>query len=449
MIPLPSLSGQTIGVLGLGASGLATAAALTSAGAVVQCWDDDEACRRAAVDSGYDVAEPVIPGIAMLVSSPGIPIAYPAPHPLIGAALEKRIPIVGDVELFAQARPILPAHTVVGVTGTNGKSTTTALIAHCLVTAGRAVQIGGNFGPPVLSMAPSEGVYVLELSSFQLEQTQSLACDVAVFLNLTPDHSDRYASMADYGAAKQRLFDMQRPDQRAMIAIDDAEGRRLAGQVSAQVDTVSSNDQDSANWKVVSGNLVHNGALIAAQADWPALKGPHNAQNAAVAAAACHALGLSRAEIAAGLASFESLEHRSQCVAEAGHITFINDSKATNPDAAARSLQAYTNIYWIAGGSNKGSDFTPLRGALGAVTSAFFYGETGPSLAAALGYEAANVFGTLESAFTAALSAAQRAKEPATVLLSPACASFDQFSSFAHRGEVFTQLARCAQKKAA
>ncbi|MEO0412367.1 MAG: UDP-N-acetylmuramoyl-L-alanine--D-glutamate ligase [Pseudomonadota bacterium] len=449
MIPLSHLSGQTVGVLGLGASGLATARALTASGVTVLCWDDAQKGRDAATEEGFTVAELPIPGIGLLVSSPGIPIAYPRPHPVIAKALAASIAVIGDVELFAQTRPALPSHQVIAITGTNGKSTTTALIGHCLESAGIAAQIGGNFGPPVLSLEPNGGVYVLEMSSFQLEQTQSLASDIAIFLNLTPDHGDRYGSFADYGAAKQRLFDMQGDNNTAVIALDDDEGRRLASQAEAAVVPISGVGAQGAEWAVIDGELAYHGRAISSQRDWPALKGPHNAQNAAAAAAACYVIGLSPDEIARGLETFGGLQHRSQRVVQVGDLTFVNDSKATNPDATLRSLQAFDNIFWLAGGSDKGSDFSLLNTALEHVKAAYFFGQTGPVLAEVVSLETSRVFDTLEDAFDAAVADATSTSEPATVLLSPACASFDQFRNFAHRGDVFTQLSIGAERKAA
>lgn len=449
MIPLTHMAGKTVGVLGLGASGLATAKALTASGAHVHVWDDKAAAREHAASEGLTVADLTDDALDALVPSPGIPMTHPAPHPMIAAARKRGAQILGDVELFAQARSALPAHKVVSITGTNGKSTTTALVAHMLNAAGRKAVIGGNFGPPILSLDACERVYVLELSSFQLEQTYSLASDIAVFLNLTPDHGDRYASMATYGEAKQSLFDMQGANAAAVIAIDDAEGLRLAGHAANSVVPVSGAGADGAQWRVAQGALLHDGTQVSAQADWPALKGPHNAQNAAAAAATCSALGLSHAEISSGLASYEALAHRSQPVGHIGQVQFINDSKATNPDATAKSLQAYDSIHWLAGGSDKGSDFAMLGEYAGGVEAAYFFGQTRSALASALPDLGAHSFETLQQAFASAAAAAQSSGKPCTVLLSPACASFDQFKSFADRGNVFTALVSALKQEAA
>lgn len=438
MIPLTHMKGLKVGVLGLGASGLATARALAGAGAAVYVWDDGEAARESAAKAGFQINSLMDEMLDLLVSSPGIPMAYPAPHPVIAHAQSQGTAVCGDVELFAQARGQLPPHHVVSITGTNGKSTTTALIAHILKTAGQTAMIGGNFGPPILSLDPSACIYVLELSSFQLEQTSSLVSDVSVFLNLTPDHEDRYADMASYGAAKRRLFEMQGASGCSIIAIDDQEGRALSAAVKNRCVTVSA--ERPADWSVQHGRLYCGAAVVAAQADWPDLQGPHNAQNAAAAAGACAALGLSNADIAAGLASFQALNHRSQPVGRRGHVRFINDSKATNPDAVAKSLQAYPAIHWLAGGSDKGSDFDMLAAYLSDVEAAYFFGQTKDKLAADLPTLGAETFATLEEAFAAATGRACASNEAATILLSPACASFDQFKNFAHRGEVFTAL---------
>lgn len=438
MIPLDHMKGLKVGVLGLGASGLATAQALAAAGAAVSAWDDGEVARERAAKQGIHIHSLLDEALDLLVSSPGIPMAHPAPHPVIAHAQSQGVSVCGDVELFAQARRQLPPHHVVSITGTNGKSTTTALIAHILNAAGKRAVIGGNFGPPMLSLEPSECIYVLELSSFQLEQTHSLASDVAVFLNLTPDHQDRYIDMASYGAAKRRLFDMQGTTGCSVIAADDAQGRALSAAVKNACTTVSAASQ--ADWCVQNGTLLRGGAAVAAQSDWPDLQGPHNAQNAAAAAGACAAFGLSNADIAAGLASFKALNHRSQPVGQRGQVRFINDSKATNPDAVAKSLQAYPAIHWLAGGNDKGSDFGMLAAYLSGVEAAYFFGQTKDKLAADLPSLEAETFATLEEAFAAATGRASASNDAATVLLSPACASFDQFKNFAHRGEVFTAL---------
>lgn len=447
MIPLEHMKGKAAQVLGLGASGMAAARALLEAGAVVTVWDDSEAARTRAKDAGLTLSDRLDAGLKVLVSSPGIPMVYPAPHPMIAHAAAIGAQVCGDVELFAQARKNLPVHKVVSITGTNGKSTTTALITHILNAAGRAAVIGGNFGPPMLSLAPAECIYVLELSSFQLEQTHSLVSDITVFLNLTPDHGDRYASMERYGAAKRRMFEMQNGHGTSVIAVDDQEGEYLAGNVQNTCVPVSA--ERAAVWCVSGGHLCHAGDLVSAQKDWPDLQGPHNAQNAAAAAGVCDALGLTSEQIASGLSTYRALAHRSQPVGRAGKVQFINDSKATNPDATAKSLQAYPAIHWLAGGSDKGSDFSMLAAHTHGVAGAYFFGQTKARLQRDLPALNAQTFDTMEAAFAAAAAKATQLEGASTVLLSPACASFDQFSSFAHRGDVFTALVTAHLQEAA
>jgi len=438
MIPLHHMAGKNVGVLGLGATGRATAAALQASGAHVTAWDDNAAARENA--EGLRLADLSGQALDILVSSPGIPMSYPKPHPAIASAQARGAVVCGDVELFSQARASLPDHKVVSITGTNGKSTTTAVIAHILNQAGIAAVIGGNFGPPMLSLEPRECIYVLELSSFQLEQTFTLASDVAVFLNLSPDHRDRYASMQSYAAAKQRLFEMQGSDGLAIIAIDDEEGQRLSQQVAGRVIPVSGKAPAGAIWAVKEGVLVHQEKPVSQQKDWPALQGPHNAQNAAAAAAACASVGAADTDIASGLESYVALPHRSQPVGQVGKVRFINDSKATNPDATAKSLKAFDAIYWLAGGSDKDSDFSALSSCSDNVRAAYFFGQTGSRLKNEVTGIASTLFITMEDAFAAALSDAKDSKGAATILLSPACASFDQFRNFAHRGDVFAAL---------
>lgn len=449
MIPLKHMAAKTVGVLGLGATGIAAAKALAASGAQVTVWDDNADARSRAASQGLVVGQLADRALDVLVTSPGIALSHPVQHAAIAHAYKIGATVVGDVELFAQARSALPAHKVVSITGTNGKSTTTALIAHILNSAGKDAVIGGNFGPPVLSLDAKECVYVLELSSFQLEQTGSLVSDVAVFLNLTPDHSDRYARLEDYAAAKQRLFDMQGGAGTAVIAIDDAEGLRLAAAARNTVVKASASGEAGAQWFVRDGALYHGETRVAGQAEWPDLQGPHNAQNVAVAAATCHVLGVTPAQIVLSLQDFKALAHRSQPVGQRGAIQFVNDSKATNPDAAAKALQAFPAIHWLAGGSDKGSDYAHLAPYLGAVKAGYFFGQTKTALKAALPGLNAALFETLDDAFSAAVTQARTEQSACTVLLSPASASFDQFKSFVHRGEAFTQLVQALDEGAA
>jgi UDP-N-acetylmuramoylalanine--D-glutamate ligase len=411
--------GKRFAVLGLARSGIATVRALVASGVSVTAWDA-KAEARAAV-SGVEVADPEVidlGGFDGLVVSPGVPINR---HPVAARARAAAVPIIGDIELFAQARADLPAHKVVGITGTNGKSTTTALIHHILETAGIPARLGGNIGKPILGEEPlpAGGVYVLELSSYQIDLTFSLDCEVAILLNITPDHLDRYEGFAGYVASKARLFAMQSADHAAIIGIGDDSSAGIARGLSARGEHLT---------KIAPGVCMD-------QSRWPSLQGPHNAQNALAAIAACRALGVSEAMIDRGLESFKGLPHRMELVASLGGVRFVNDSKATNPDSTAPALAAFERIHWILGGQAKSDDLNACAPHFGHVVRAYTIGEAGPRFAALL----ADTFpveqsGTLAAAVT---SAAGHAIAGETVLLSPACASFDQFRDFEDRGDVF------------
>lgn len=364
------------------------------------------------------IADPLVTsiyGFEAVVVSPGVPLNT---HPIADRARQAGVPVIGDVELFAQARKDLPPHKVVGITGTNGKSTTTALIHHILKTAGVPVAMGGNIGLPILAQdpLPEGGVYVLELSSYQIDLTQSLDCDVAVLLNVTPDHLDRYDGIEDYAAAKARLFAMQSEAHVAVIAAEDDYTRAIAGQISGRKILVSSAD-------------------VKDQSRWPSLQGPHNAQNAAAAVAVARSLGITDDKIAQGLATYPGLPHRMERVAEKGGVLFVNDSKATNPDSTAPALGAYPRIHWILGGLPKGEDLDACTPYLRHVSAAYTIGEAGPMFARLLeGKVPVRESGTLDQAVR---DAAAAAKPGEVVLLSPACASFDQFRDYEARGEAF------------
>ena len=326
--------------------------------------------------------------------------------------------LIGDIELFAQARAELPPHKVVGITGTNGKSTTTALVTHLLKSAGLPTLMGGNIGLPILSQEPlaEGGVYVLELSSYQIDLTHSLDCDVSVLLNVTPDHLDRYDGIEDYAASKARLFAMQTADRVAIVAAEDDYTRAIAGQLSGRKILVASSQ-------------------IKDQSNWPSLQGPHNAQNAAAAVAVARELGMSDAAIAKGLASYPGLPHRMERIAEKNGILFVNDSKATNPDSTAPALGAYPAVHWILGGLAKTKDLNACKPYLDHVRAAYTIGEAGPMFARLLeGEIAVEQCGELDRAVGAA---ARAAKPGEVVLLSPACASFDQFRDYEARGTAF------------
>ncbi|MCM8557569.1 Mur ligase family protein [Sphingomicrobium sediminis] len=398
MIACTAWRGKRYAVYGLARSGIASVDALIKAGCEVACWDDNEEARAKAnpFATRVDFVTEGLNGYDSLVVSPGVPINR---HPIADKAREAGCEIIGDVELFARARSALPPHAVVGITGTNGKSTTTALIDHILREAGVPSIAAGNIGEPILSIDPlaEGGVYVLELSSYQIDITQSLDCEVAVLLNVTPDHLDRYDGSFDkYRASKERLFAMQGDDG---VAIREPDGSAL--------DT----------------------------SKWPALAGPHNAQNATAAILACSALGLERHEIEAGLASYAGLPHRMEIVAEKDGVLFVNDSKATNPDAAAPALAAYERIRWILGGEAKTDDLGAMEQHLKNIAKAYLVGESADLFEGLLAGKVETVkAGSVDKAVE---MAAADAVAGDTVLLSPACASFDQFKDFTVRGDAF------------
>lgn len=420
MIVARAFANKRYAVLGLARSGLATVRALVASGAHVTAWDAKEEA-RAQAPFEVRLADPMaidLAGFDGVVVSPGVPINR---HPIADHARKARVPIIGDIELFALARAELPPHRVVGITGTNGKSTTTALIHHILETAGVPTRLGGNIGLPILSQEalPQGGVYVLELSSYQIDLTRSLACDVAVLTNITPDHLDRYDGFADYAAAKERLFTLQHADQTAVIATDDDPSRMIASRVAHRLIRVSAYD-------------------IADQALWPSLQGPHNAQNVACAKAVARALGVDDATIEVGLRSYPGLAHRMERVRDRAGVLFVNDSKATNPTSTAPALAAYPVVHWILGGQAKADDLDACAPHFGHVKAAYTIGEAAPMFAALLKPHMAV---TQVDTLAAAVEAAARAALPGeTVLLSPACASFDQFRDFEARGDAFRAL---------
>ena len=438
MIATEAWRGRRYAVLGLARSGVATVRALQAAGADVVAWDADPARRDAlcvaaeedlhivralAMRTGrpirLDLADPLsidLAGFDGVVVSPGVPINR---HPITDHARAAGVPMIGDIELFAQARASLPPHRVVGITGTNGKSTTTALVHHMCQVAGVSSLMGGNIGQPILAQdpLPDGGVYVLELSSYQIDLTFSLDCDVAVLLNITPDHLDRYDGFEAYAASKARLFDMQSPGRAAVIAIDDAPSAAIA-RGRKGVDRIS------------AGGCMD-------QSRWPALQGPHNAQNALAAIAVARHLGLDGATIDRALASFAGLPHRMERVAVREGVTFVNDSKATNPASTAPALAAFHDIHWILGGQAKTSDLESCKPYFDHVRNAYTIGEAGPMFARLLApHLPVEECGTLDQAVR---RAAGQARSGEVVMLSPACASFDQFRDFEARGEAFRQ----------
>ena len=463
MITSPAWSGKRYLVLGLARSGLATVDALVASGAHVVAWDSSEERRsqilsrreRGTSEAGGEglsvsdsgglrqlplhhpagglplppgedlvVADPLeidLSGFDGIVVSPGVPINT---HPIAAKARDAGVPLIGDIELFAQARATLPPHKVVGITGTNGKSTTTALIDHICRTAGFPSLAGGNIGLPILSHdpLPEGGVYVLELSSYQIDLTHGLDCDVTVLLNISPDHLDRYDNdMAKYAASKERLFTMQHAGHAAIIGIGDDWSAAIAKGLarSGRAEDVT---------KIAPGFCMD-------QSRWPALQGPHNAQNALAAIAACEALGIDAAAIDRGLETYAALPHRMEIIAVKNGVRYVNDSKATNADSTAPALQAFDRIHWILGGRAKTNELDACRQGFPHVVRAYTIGEASEMFADLLETDMpVERSGTLEIAVK---SAAANAKPGDTVLLSPACASFDQFSDYEARGRAF------------
>ncbi|WP_294215007.1 UDP-N-acetylmuramoyl-L-alanine--D-glutamate ligase, partial [uncultured Sphingomonas sp.] len=418
--------GQRYAVLGLARSGMATVRALAAAGAYVVAWDSDPAAReRAAAIDGVIVHDPAaldLTGAAGLIVSPGVPLNT---HPLVAQARAAGVPVIGDIELFAQARAELPPHKVVGITGTNGKSTTTALVHHILKTAGVPTLMGGNIGLPILEQdpLPEGGVYVLELSSYQIDLTQTLDCDVAVLLNITPDHLDRYDGFEGYVASKMRLFAMQSHEHDGVLAADDPYLHDLL------LDTTGG----PTLWTLRVRGMPLDWPE---QKEWPALQGPHNLENVFAARSVMLVLGVHNDIVDAALRTYSSLPHRMERIAEHNGVAFIDDSKATNPESTAPALGAFERIHWIVGGKRKGDDLDACAPFLSHVVAAYTIGDATELFANILTPKIPHVerSGDLVTAVRAAAAAAQPGE---VVLLSPACASFDQFRDYEARGAAF------------
>jgi UDP-N-acetylmuramoylalanine--D-glutamate ligase len=442
--------------MGLGIAGLMTARALSSSGADVLAWDDNEISRAKAREDGIaltDLADIAWDGIAELVLSPGIPDRFPAPHPVAAEARAAGVEIVCDVELLVRSQPDA---TFVGITGTNGKSTTTALVGHVLGQAGREIEVGGNLGPPVLGMRPlgADGIYVLELSSYQLERLYTSRFAAAALLNISADHLDRHGGMDGYVAAKRRIFDRQQPSDAAILGIDDPRTAAIADALdrdgSGRVIRITAGTPPAGGVGADGTTLVDalEGAPepVVDLAGIATLPGAHNRQNAAAAYAICRHLGVERARIAEAIVSFPGLAHRQEPVRRLGDVLFVNDSKATNEDAAARALASYDRIYWIAGGRAKEGGYEALRPYLPRIAHALLIGEAAGSVAAFLDGAAPTVPYTVSETLDRAVADAWRLARvdghpgEKVVLLAPACASFDQFPNFAARGNAFTAL---------
>lgn len=449
MIPVTTFRGRRVAIFGLGGSGLATARALLEGGADVVGFDDNAGAVETAAAAGIPTEDLNLidwSRIAALVLAPGVPLTHPSPHWSVLLAEAANVEVIGDVELFARERRahMPPAHFI-GITGTNGKSTTTALIAHMLGEVGLNVAVGGNIGTAVLSLPPpTPGMhYVVECSSYQIDLAPSLDPSIGVMLNLTPDHLDRHGTMANYAAIKERLVARSGI---AVVGVDDRPSADIADTIAQAGGTVV---RISSRFPVADGVYAAGTRIVEANdasqtevadiAGIQSLRGTHNAQNAAAAVAVLRALGTGADRIQRALATFPGLKHRMEPVARVGRVLYVNDSKATNADAAARALASFERIYWIAGGRAKEGGIAGLKGFFPRIAKAYLIGEAAEDFAATLGDKVAHeITGTLEKAIARASedAAGDGAREIA-ILLSPACASFDQYRNFERRGDAF------------
>lgn len=448
MTPATAFAGRRVALFGLGGSGLATARALVAGGATLTCWDDDVSSREKAAAAGLTVADLASADWSQFdtfVLSPGVPLTHPKPHWTVGQAKRAGVEIIGDIEVFCRERAkIAPDATFVAITGTNGKSTTTALVAHFFACFGADVQMGGNIGTPVLALQPPSAarIHVLELSSFQIDLTPSLAPSIGVLLNVTPDHLDRHGTMENYAAIKERV--VAKADH-AVVAIDDAFSRTAAARLRArELDVTTISITDDADIVAEGTKLRRGSDVLADLAGIATLRGAHNAQNALAAVAALFAANKSRdlGILQRALASFGGLAHRMEDVGRAGRVLFVNDSKATNADAAEKALLSFTHVHWILGGRAKEGGIEPLRPLFPRVARAYLIGESSDDFAGTLGASVPHErCGTLDVAVAQAADNASRssAGEP-VVLLSPACASYDQFRNYEVRGDRFRDL---------
>jgi len=459
LIPVTTFAGKKVAVFGLGSSGLLSAHALAAGGAEVIAFDDDKKKLAEAQAAGLktqDLREIDWRTIAALVLTPGVPLTHPKPHWSAALAAKAKVEIIGDIELFCRERAKSGAQcALIAITGTNGKSTTTALIAHLLKNAGRDTQMGGNIGVPVLALEPfAQGrVYVLEVSSYQIDLAPSLHASVGILLNITEDHLDRHGTMANYAAIKERLPTSVEPGGTAVIGVDDDWTRAAADRIAhagKRVERVSVLAPLREGYFAQSSRIIHarngNADIVADLAGIDSLRGAHNAQNAACAIATGLALGLELLAIQKGLASFPGLAHRMQQVGRKetnkGNVLFVNDSKATNADSAAKALASFHDIFWIAGGKPKTGGIVSLAEFFPRIAKAYLIGEAAADFAKTLdGKVPYETNGVLAAAVEAAArdAAASGLKEP-VVLLSPACASFDQYPNFEVRGKAFTDI---------
>jgi UDP-N-acetylmuramoylalanine--D-glutamate ligase len=455
MIPITTFAGKTVAVFGLGGSGLASCQALAVGGAQVIACDDDAkrmAQAQAAGCTAADLRQADWSTISALVLAPGVPLTHPAPHWSVGLARAAAVQVIGDIELFCrERRRHAPKAPFVAITGTNGKSTTTALTAHLLACGGQTVQLGGNIGTAILSLAPPQTgqVHVIEVSSYQIDLAPSLDPSVGVLINVSEDHLDRHGTLAHYAAVKERLVAGVQEDGTAIVGVDD----NWCAAVADRLDRAGKNvvrvsvRRPLADGLYVEAEQVMRASGAAARAiaglgQIGSLRGAHNAQNAACASGAALALGVAPAVIQQGLRTFPGLAHRMEEIGRKGRVLFVNDSKATNADSAAQALACFSDIFWIAGGQPKTGGISTLTGFFPRMRKAYLIGEAAAGFASELEGRVPNVVaGTLERAVELAARDAEAAdvKEP-VVLLSPACASFDQFRNFEARGDAFREL---------
>ncbi len=456
MTPLTAFAGKRIALFGLGASGLDAARALQAGGADVAAWDDKEASRATASAAGLAVVDlhaATWSAFDALVLAPGVPLTHPVPHWTVAHARAAGLAIIGDIELFCRERAkIAPTAPLVAITGTNGKSTTTALVAHLFRAFGHEVAMGGNIGTPILRLSPPapNRVHVVECSSFQIDLAPTLNPSVGILMNLTPDHLDRHGTMANYAAIKARLV---AGADTAVVSVDDPDSAAIAARLRGDghpVEAIS-----------VAGNAVDRGVTLegtvlvrhregvamplADLAGIPALRGSHNGQNAAAAILALGRDADDLPRLQAALRGFPGLAHRMEQIGASDRVIFVNDSKATNADAAEKALLSFPSVHWIGGGRAKEGGITPLRPLFGRIARAYLIGEAAPAFAATL-HDAVPfaMCGTMEiatrRAFADARAAGERTGETQVVLLSPACASFDQYSDFEKRGTHFRAI---------
>jgi len=454
MIAVKGFEGKRVAVFGLGRSGLSTARALKAGGAEPILWDDTPASVLAATREHFtveDLKNADWSEFDALILSPGVPLTHPEPHWSVKMAQQAGVPVMGDIELFARTLVCLPAHKrprVVAITGTNGKSTTTALIGHILKSAGKDVHVGGNIGVGVLDLPEMHAgaIYVIETSSYQLDLTMSFSPDVAVLLNITPDHLDRHGGMDGYIAAKRRIFSAQGSKQTAVIGADDDYTAAIISEmrVNAPVKLVSISSRRTLGHGVYALNgMLYDGTSVRARQvidlkEVRTLTGRHNWQNAAAAYAACKALGLELDAITAGMRSFPGLAHRMQEIGRIGRVRFINDSKATNADAARQAMSSFERFYWIAGGRAKAGGIEDLGDLFPRVKHAYLIGEAAELFEKTIGKAAPCTQSRhLFTAVAQAYAEAEKTGNEEIVLFSPACASQDQFKDFEQRGDAF------------